>query len=89
MTEGDFFSYQKWLTIPSMAVSLMFLSVGFSKVISGKIFELRMTRRTPAVRMMTRELLPSSDRSDFTRRSFNRNWPRPRSCQDDLSLSKM
>ena len=79
------------LTIPSMAVSRIFFSFGFSKVISGKTFEFRITRSEPAVLMIIRELLHVEDLSSEDRRrlSLSLSGPRPLSSHDEVFFSKM
>lgn len=78
-------------SIPSMAVSRIFFSFGFSRVISGNTFEFKITRSEPAVLMIMRELLPDDDLSSEDRRrlSLSLSGPRPLSSHDDVFFSKM
>ena len=75
---------QDVLTNPSTAVSLIFFSLGFSKVISGKIFEFRITLRDPAVLMIMRDVTVCPV-SACARRSFSLSWPLPLSTHVELS----
>ena len=72
-----------------MAVNRIFLSVGFSTVISGNILEFKMTLKEPAVLMINRDegLGFSSLLLVIGRRSFKRICPRPRSIHEDVGLS--
>ena len=73
-----------------MAVSRIFFSFGFSKVISGNTFEFRMTRSEPAVLIIMRDvLLPDDLPSEETRMSLSLSGPRPLSNHEEVFFSNM